>query len=313
MIFRCILSLLMLAAPAVALDIALPGTARQTAVRDTLADVYQAPIGVFSDGAVPRLTIEGAVNRSAWRIDVPGLTSLQVMKPLRSQLEEAGFDLLMQCESMTCGGFDFRFAIEVLPGPHMYVNIRDYQFVSAVRAQATDQEEVITLLTSASETAAYAQIVQATPAEPVPMTLFVQQEPAVSDDRAQSVADDLETALLLDGHVVLSDLNFEVGTTDLGAETFETLIWLAAFLQNRPDARVALVGHTDTVGALQGNIALSRQRAQSVRQRLIETHGIAPERLDAEGMGYLSPLSSNSTEDGRQRNRRVEVVLLSNP
>ena len=74
--------------------------------------------------------------------------------------------------------------------------------------------------------------------------------------------------------------------------------------------RIALVGHTDTVGGLEANINVSRARARSVRQRLIESYGIAEERLDAEGMGYLAPVASNLTAEGRDQNRRVEVVLL---
>ena len=65
------------------------------------------------------------------------------------------------------------------------------------------------------------------------------------------------------------------------------------------------------LGSLQGNISLSKRRAQSVRQRLIDAHGVPPERMEAEGMGYLSPVASNLQEQGRDQNRRVEVILLS--
>ena len=78
-----------------------------------------------------------------------------------------------------------------------------------------------------------------------------------------------------------------------------------------PDMRIALVGHTDTVGSLDGNIALSVSRARSVRQRLIDAYGIAPERLQSQGMGFLAPYTSNTTEEGREANRRVEAVVLA--
>ena len=85
---------------------------------------------------------------------------------------------------------------------------------------------------------------------------------------------------------------------------------MAAFLNAQPSVRVALVGHTDSVGSLSGNIALSKRRAQSVRQRLIDAHGIEAARMQAEGMGYLAPVASNLAETGRDQNRRVEVILL---
>jgi OOP family OmpA-OmpF porin len=76
--------------------------------------------------------------------------------------------------------------------------------------------------------------------------------------------------------------------------------------------RVALVGHTDATGSLDANIALSRKRAASVKDRLVRAYGIAVSRLDAEGMGYLAPIASNLTQAGRDANRRVEAVLLPN-
>ena len=74
--------------------------------------------------------------------------------------------------------------------------------------------------------------------------------------------------------------------------------------------RVALVGHTDSVGSLDGNITVSRSRAQSVRDALVRGLGVPAAQVDAQGAGYLSPIATNDTEDGRTANRRVEAVLL---
>ena len=73
---------------------------------------------------------------------------------------------------------------------------------------------------------------------------------------------------------------------------------------------MVLVGHTDSVGLLEPNIALSRSRAESVRQRLINQYGVPEDRIDAHGMGYLAPIATNLTAQGREANRRVEAVLL---
>jgi len=110
---------------------------------------------------------------------------------------------------------------------------------------------------------------------------------------------------------VLDGLEFDSGATTLGSGTFEVLGTLAGFLTDNPGLNVALVGHTDTVGGLEGNIRISKERAEAVRARLIERYGISAARMEAEGMGYLAPLSSNLTEAGRESNRRVEVILLS--
>jgi OOP family OmpA-OmpF porin len=69
-----------------------------------------------------------------------------------------------------------------------------------------------------------------------------------------------------------------------------------------------IVGHSDNQGSLEANIALSKRRAEAVRTALI-TRGVAAERLEAHGVGYLAPVSTNLTEAGRTLNRRVELVL----
>lgn len=73
-----------------------------------------------------------------------------------------------------------------------------------------------------------------------------------------------------------------------------------------------MVGHTDDTGDLQANIAVSTRRAEAVRTRLIDAHGVAPDRIEAKGVGYLAPMASNATAQGRSLNRRVEAVLLLN-
>jgi OOP family OmpA-OmpF porin len=71
-----------------------------------------------------------------------------------------------------------------------------------------------------------------------------------------------------------------------------------------------LVGHSDAVGGLEGNIAISKQRAEAVRQRLISKYGIQKSRITAQGIAFLSPRASNQTPEGREQNRRVEAVVL---
>ena len=292
-----------------ALELALPSNAAQTAERNTAPDLYAAPVGVFADGKVAQIEIEGDVRRAAWRLDSPGLTPLQVMRPLRDQLGSAGFKIVLDCASQTCGGFDFRFATETLPGPNMYVNIRAFHFVTAMRSTATAPQEVITILTSTSATSAYVQIIQAGALETGSIAIAATADlPTISLPIAPH---DLSAQLLDVGHVVLSDLDFDTGTSDLGKGPFASLEKLTTFLNANPAVQVALVGHTDSVGSLDGNIALSRRRAQSVRARLIDVYGIQAARMEAQGMGYLSPVASNLNEAGREANRRVEVVLLS--
>ncbi|MFD2741005.1 OmpA family protein [Sulfitobacter aestuarii] len=298
-----------LAGPAGALDLTLPGNARQNVSRNTEPDRYAAPVGVFEDGKVEKISLEGEVRRTAWRLASPGLTPLQAIRPLRAQLQAADFEILLDCAADECGGFDFRFAVETLPGPNMYVDINSYHVVTGLRRAADGSPaEVVNLLASTSATSAYVQIIQAGDISGADSAPVAEASDPVLTETAPS--DDAAEGLLARGHLVLKGLEFDTGTSELGAGPFAGLAALADLLKERADLRLALVGHTDTVGSLAANIALSKRRAEAVRRRLIEQYGIAADRLDAEGMGYLAPVASNLEADGREANRRVEAVLL---
>ena len=113
------------------------------------------------------------------------------------------------------------------------------------------------------------------------------------------------------GRAVLGDLSFETGSAQLAQGDYASLRALAEYLATTPSRTVALVGHTDSSGGLEANIALSKRRAASVLERLVSVYGADRAQLEAEGMGYLAPLSSNLTEAGRTANRRVEVIVTS--
>jgi outer membrane protein OmpA-like peptidoglycan-associated protein len=291
----------MLAGTAQAVELKLPANARQMVTRDTTQDRYFAPIGPFSDGVLPAQMFEGVIARSAWRVDVAGLTPLQIVKPLQDQLLNAGFRVVFDCAASVCGGYDFRFATEVLPAPNMYVNIRNYHVITALRGSG-DGIEAVAILASASSGSSFVQIIQV--GGVAKDSEIVTAAPATPNS---STAE----AMFRDGHAVLEGLDFKSGTSELGAGPFAVLESLAETLRAQPNLRVALVGHTDNIGGLDGNINLSRNRATAVRARLIEGYDIAPSRLQAEGMGYLAPFTTNLTEAGRETNRRVEAVVLA--
>ena len=294
--------------PAAALELVLPAGARQVSERISALDSYALPVGAFAGETLPTERFEGRIERQTWRVDTPGVTTLQVLEPLRDQIERERYQVVFQCEDRTCGGFDFRFATEVVPAPDMYVDIRNFRFLSAVR----EGGEAIGLLVSRTRSAAYVQIVYVNRRAAAPE----QQESAplpqgTPEDTPEDTAGDLTEALVAQGFVALGDLVFDTGAAALDPGDYASLAALARYLDDNPGIVIALVGHTDSIGSLQDNISLSKRRAQSVRTRLVETYGIAPERVQAEGMGYLAPVASNLTSEGREANRRVEAILIS--
>ena len=291
-----------LAGPTLALQLDLPSNARQTAARDSVLDRVQVPTAPFANGGVAAHSIDGPVRRRSYRVPSPGLTPLQLLAPLRDQMIDAGYDLLLDCDADACGGFDFRFAIDVLPAPNMYVNVRSFHFVSA-RHEETGN--AVWMLASTAPDAGYLQVVQvgtgqsATPTADPP-TAVAPTQPST----------DLGARLLATGSIILRSLDFAVGTTNLGDGPAPELEQIADLMAERPDLRIAVVGHTDTVGGLEANIAVSRARASAVRDRLVDRYEVPPDRIEAGGMGYLAPVASNLTAEGREMNRRVEVIVV---
>ncbi len=82
-------------------------------------------------------------------------------------------------------------------------------------------------------------------------------------------------------------------------------------MKQYPEIKVAIEGHSDSLGKTSANIMLSRQRAEAVMKELIETYGIDSSRVKAVGYGPRRPIAKNSTEKGREKNRRVEAVIGS--
>jgi outer membrane protein OmpA-like peptidoglycan-associated protein len=308
--FPLISALILLAGSVFAVELNLPENSRKTLQRDNKLDSYSAPIGPFQNGKLQTQTIEGKVNRSAWRVGSSGVTTLQILAPLRDQLLANGYTKVLDCDQTTCGGFDFRFGTEVLPAPEMYVNIRAFRFLTAVKGETAAPSEVVSLLVSTSGVAGYVQVIQAGQIDGRVVRVETQAAVPTAQQSEITIKTSLDESLLGTGSVVLSGLNFATGTSDLGKGPFPVLKELAAFFTTRDDIQLVLVGHTDSDGALDFNIALSKRRAASVRKRLLEAYGLDGDRITAEGNGYLAPIRSNLESAGRTANRRVEAVVL---
>ena len=110
--------------------------------------------------------------------------------------------------------------------------------------------------------------------------------------------------------ITLGDVLFATGSADLKSDSRQTMNKLTAFLQAYPKRDVQIDGYTDSVGSDSYNQGLSERRADSVRSALTGS-GIAQGRIVTKGLGKSSPVADNSTADGRQQNRRVEVTVLN--
>jgi OmpA-OmpF porin, OOP family len=122
---------------------------------------------------------------------------------------------------------------------------------------------------------------------------------------ASSLADELNKS----GHVAVYGIQFATGKADILPASENVLQEIARMMQQNPEVKLRVEGHTDSVGSAASNQTLSEKRAQAVVAWLT-AHGVNSARLEAKGWGQTKPVADNGTDDGRAKNRRVELVKM---
>jgi outer membrane protein OmpA-like peptidoglycan-associated protein len=297
------------------LDLSFPGKAEQTLLNSQDMTSFQIATGPFEDGHLPGTQAEGTVRQVAWRIAMEKPSTLQIMQGLRAQVAAAGFKILFDCETESCGGFDFRFEINVLPEPDMHVDLGDFRYLTAER-QGPLGPEYLSLLVSRSPQSGFVQLTQVGGAQPVsassrPQVAAAASLPGAAPAKAVVETTEADLAARLDAGlpVVLEDLEFPSGSVAVEADDYASLAALADWLKANPTAHVMLVGHTDASGGMLPNVALSKQRAASVRALLLGRFALPAAQVSSDGVGPLAPRSDDLTPEGRGKNRRVEVIV----
>jgi outer membrane protein OmpA-like peptidoglycan-associated protein len=130
----------------------------------------------------------------------------------------------------------------------------------------------------------------------------------VSNFRLAEGGKPMYQALMQSGRVSTHGILFASGSDQIAGESTPTLKEIGTMLQQHPDLKVLIEGHTDDQGTAAGNQALSDKRAAAVKAYLVANYGIGADRLTTRGYGQTRPVASNGTPEGRQTNRRVELV-----
>jgi outer membrane protein OmpA-like peptidoglycan-associated protein len=129
-----------------------------------------------------------------------------------------------------------------------------------------------------------------------------------SNFRVAAGGKDLYDALSEKGRVATQGIYFATGSDALRPESAPTLEEIAKMLKEHSDLKLTIEGHTDNVGAAAANQSLSEKRAAAVKAALVSKYGVDAARLETAGFGATKPAASNDTPEGRQSNRRVELV-----
>lgn len=255
-------------------------------------DATRMQAAPFKDGkATDERKPEGRVTRIAYRTD-PGPSILEVSRNFENQLDKAGFEKLIACDTNACGGIPFSEAVDKLNIPMMWVDGFNFRYVLGKKTDG-GTETYAAVLTSENNGNIYTQLVVAVVG-------------AMENKMVDAAA--MAKGLGEKGHIALYGIHFDTNKATLKPESKPTLDEMAKLLGGQPGLKVFIVGHTDSQGSYEHNMTLSRQRAEAVAAALIRSYKIARERLYTAGIGYLAPIGSNATEDGRALNRRVELV-----
>lgn len=246
---------------------------------------FDIPTGPTKNGAFTKTEhVEGKY--SAFGYGAPdGKSQLEVFRNYEGALKAAGFTTIYTCKgNPECGS-------QVGAGPLGAVPNGDEARYLAAKLTRPEGDIYVAMHVQPLET----------------RFVIVEAKPMVTG-LVKISADTLNRDIGTTGHVAVYEILFDTGQAVIKPESAAALAEIAKLLTNTPTLSLHVVGHTDNVGALAGNMDLSRRRAAAVVTALTTTHKIAATRLHAEGVGPLAPVASNDSEAGRAKNRRVELV-----
>lgn len=243
--------------------------------------------------------LEGKVTKISYYLPEDRST-LEVFRNYEDALKAAGFEILFTCANNDCGGRDFNHkVVEYKSG--FGDNYSDQRYLAAKITR--DEGDVYVSLYTVKNTSGGGPDKNHIYTEVDVIELAPMQEAMVTVDANAMAEEIFET-----GSISIYGILFDFDKADIKSESAATIKEIATLLNNNPDLKLFIVGHTDNKGSLDYNTNLSQKRAEAVVAILVSEHSIESSRITPKGLAFLAPVASNSTEEGRAKNRRVELV-----
>ncbi len=274
--------------------------------------LFQASLLTIAAYTVPAVAQTKASSDAAGCKDHPLLTRMQNMRIVtcrKSDFESFAFRTGKGNQRTPVEGKRFEIRYQVLPGnqaPSPLASIRNHQqAIKAIGGTVLYEDQRYTTLKISKDGSEIWTEVDTAWGGGYVLTI-VEKQAMVQQVLAS--ADVFQSGLRTAGHVEVPGIFFDTGKSELKSESASAVAEIAKLLKADPALKVYVVGHTDNVASLDLNLKLSQARAESVVQSLVSQHGIPAARLKGHGVGPLTPVASNDNEEGRARNRRVELV-----
>ncbi len=258
-------------------------------------DEYDLILGkVKPKGAERTQRLEGKVTRILYR-SPEKRSVLEVYRNYETALAKAGFQTLYACRDDLCrSGSTYS---ENLYGMHFSEGYLTRHLVAKLSRPEGDVYVTLHIsVQQGTEGFGFDYLLDVVEIKPMESGLITVDAAAMANDITRT------------GHVAVYGILFDFNKAEIKPASEAALREIAALLKRNPKLKLHVVGHTDNVGDLKLNMDLSRRRADAVVKALTTKHAIAAARLRADGVGPLAPVASNRTDEGRSKNRRVELV-----
>ncbi len=259
----------------------------------------------------PPLQLEGAVTR-IWYEAAGNTSSVELAGNYRNELKSQGFEIIYDSSKDPDAGKWIGFLnsyddINIRTNRSSYVfRAADYQGIRVLSAvKKREQGDVYVYVTAVewprsdatykSKQGAYAAVD------------IIEIQP-MQQNMVAIKADEMSKAITLHGKVALYGIYFDTDQANIKPESKTTLEEIAKLLKQESKLALHVVGHTDNTGSFEHNLDLSKRRANAVTTTLSKEYGIKAGRLTPNGVANLAPVATNATEEGRAKNRRVELV-----
>lgn len=265
-------------------------------------------------------TVEGRLLTNYYKVPA-GISVLEAMRNYEQEFKEKGFEILFSGRGadIETPSYNNQIAIEILKMKGTYSTPEEK---AQWPLQHTDEERAAYIAAKKSTDAGdvYASAYFVPNQHKDWLGLAVDQtlirvdvcEVKGREQRMELVkSEEMASQIALNGRIALYGIQFDFNSAAIRPESEATLAEIAKLLQAQAHLKILVVGHTDTVGTFEFNRKLSTARAEVVVKHLVSAHGISGNRLFPVGVSFASPVATNTTEDGRAKNRRVELVDMA--
>jgi len=254
-------------------------------------DEFELPLSKLADGKYEKTQhLEGKVT-AIYYVTPEGRSALEIYRNYDAALKSGGFQTLFSC-AKTCGDVPPHGTYPIDDAFGNYSADTRYLAAKLGRTQG-DVYVALWVYDSGFDVKAFLAVIEMKPMQAGMVTV-----------NAASLAGDISRT----GHASVYGVYFDTAKADVKPESDAALSEIAKLLKQDPKLKLYVVGHTDNQGTFESNLDLSTRRANAVVQVLTSKHGVAAARLRPYGDGATAPVASNDSEEGRAKNRRVELV-----